>query len=221
MSSAAPVTSFVATPRSGRRIALIALVIALAAGSGVLWDKVIKHRVVARNFAAVEPGVFYRSGQVSRHLIERTLREHRIGLILFMSEDKPDRPDVQAEADAALRLGIRRLNLPLAGDGTGDLASYVEALVEMHAARQAGVPTLVHCHTGSQRTSGVVGFYQLLVEGRDAAQVYRDMRRHGHDPRDNPRLIPYMNEHMPALAERLVARGVLPRAPETIPQLPS
>ena len=79
---------------------------------------------------------------------------------------------------------------------------------------------LVHCHTGSQRTGGAVAYYRMLVEGRPAPEAYAEMVRFGHDPRDNPDLVPYLNAHMRELADILVARKVIDHAPDPLPVLP-
>ncbi len=78
---------------------------------------------------------------------------------------------------------------------------------------------LVHCIAGAQRTGGVIACYELLVEHRPPAQVYAELRRFGHDPRDNPHLLDYLNAHMAEIAAGLVADGTIDRAPAPLPVL--
>lgn len=206
------------SPRENRRpvsrvsfLRLASALTALAITGALLWIGGVAHYFIPRNWGEVEPG-FYRSGQISRFLMERTLRERRIGLVVFMSGDKANRPDVQAEQSACRKLGVERMNCPLAGNGTGDINSYIDALEAVCRARNEGRAVLVHCHTGSQRTGGVVAYYRLLVQRRPPAEVYAELRRYGHDPHDNPELIRYLNEHMGEVSTALADRGIIDRA---------
>lgn len=189
----------------------------------VWWTTSLRWQFFPRNFAAVDRNHLYRSGQVSARLIEQTLTRYGIDTVLFMSTDNLQRADVRAEVDACQRLGIRRINLPLGGDGTGNPDRYVQALMEIHRARLAGEQILVHCHTGSQRTGGVVALYRVLLDGWSVAAAQDELLAFGHDPAENPRLIPYLDEHLPYIAGKLVEAGVLERLPDPMPRfrLPS
>ncbi|MFN4242055.1 MAG: hypothetical protein ACK4PI_02335 [Tepidisphaerales bacterium] len=203
--------------------ALAVVGVLLAAALGVWWTTSLRWQVYPRNFAAVDRNHLYRSGQISARLIEPTLSRYGIDTVVFMSTDNLQRADVRAEIDACNRLGIRRVNLPLGGDGTGNPDRYVQALLEIHRARLAGQQILVHCHTGSQRTGGVVALYRVLLEGWSATAARDELIDFGHDPSENPRLIPYLNEHLPYIASKLVEAGVLQRMPDPMPrfELPS
>ena len=206
--------------RVGLRVWIIAAIVLLGAGGFVLWRQVIRWDYVEpRNWAAVEQGQIYRSGQVSRHLIRPTLSEHKIGAIIFMSEDKADRPDVQAEAAAAADMGIERYNFSLTGDGTGNPQRYVDAVQTMARCVREGRPVLVHCHTGAQRTGGAVALYRMLVQGRSGKDAYNELVAYGHDPEDNPKLVPYLNQNMPAIAKSLADRGVIAAVPADLPHI--
>ena len=200
--------------------AIGALLVFTTATAVTAWYAGLRWQVFPRKFAAVDPNSLYRSGQISPRLIEPTLRTYGIDLVLFMSSDNLQREDVRAEIAACQRLGIRRVNLPLGGNGTGDPEAYVAALIEIHRARQRGEQVLVHCHTGSQRTGGVVALHRILLDGWTPADARDELLAFGHSPRDNPALIPYLNANMRLIAGRLVDAGVLPSLPEPIPQLP-
>jgi len=196
------------------------VVVAALVGAALLWQvEGVKQLFGPRNWGEVEPG-FYRSGQISRFVLKKALQQHDVKLVVFMSGDKANRPDVQAEAQICRDLGIERINCGLAGDGTGDIRSYANAIEAISKARREGKPVLVHCHTGSQRTGGAVAYYRMLVEGRPAAEAHAELLQYGHDPRDNPDLLPYLNAHMRELADILVERRVIDRAPDPLPVLP-
>lgn len=209
-------------PATGRKPVrawvLLSLLAAMTAGGYYSYTAYLRWEYFEpRNFAAVEPGKLYRSGQISRHQIRSTLTNNKIGAIIFMSEDKADRPDVQAEAAAAAELGVERYNFPLAGDGTGNPDRYVDAVATIVQCQSRGKAVLVHCHTGAQRTGGAIAFYRLLVQGRTGKEVYAELNEHGHDPTDNVRMIPFLNQNMGRVARGLLDRGVIPALPATLP----
>jgi len=43
-------------------------------------------------------------------------------------------------------------------------------------------PILVHCHAGRERTGLIVGFYRVLVEGKDPDAAYQEMLDKGFRP---------------------------------------
>ncbi len=178
------------------------IVIAVLIAGYALWIQALRDRFYPRNWGVVEPGKFYRAGQISRHIIKGTLQENHIGTVIFMSGDKANRPDVQAEAAAAAELGITRLNLNLDGNGTGKVENYVQAVAAVVNSERHNIPVLVHCQTGAQRTGGVVAYYRTLVQGKPGSEAYAELLHYGHDPDKNPVMIPYLNEHMAEVAQR-------------------
>lgn len=207
------------TGTSRQRALVIGLgLLMLSVALGTLWFTHLRWQVFPRNFAAVDRNLLYRSGQISSRLIAPTLQQYGIDTVLFMSSDNLAREDVRAEIAACKELGIRRINLPLGGDGTGKPESYVSALIEIHAAKLRGEQILVHCHTGSQRTGGVVALYRVLFDGRTVEDAQEELLEFGHSPTDNPKLIPYLNENLPLIAQRLVDAAALDKLPDPMPQ---
>jgi protein tyrosine phosphatase (PTP) superfamily phosphohydrolase (DUF442 family) len=157
---------------------------------------------------------------MSRWQVEKTLRANGIKVIVALSA-KGGRPaDVAAEQQAVSDLGIERNLFPLGGDGTGKIDEYADAIAAIDRATKAGKPVLVHCVAGAQRTGGVIAGYEMLVEKKPVDEAYSQMRKYGHDPRDNPHLIDYLNAHMGELAKMLVDRHVIDRVPVPLPMLP-
>jgi protein tyrosine phosphatase (PTP) superfamily phosphohydrolase (DUF442 family) len=186
----------------------------------VAWNNGLRDALIPRNFGIVEPGKLYRSGQMSRWQVGKTLKDNGIKVIVALSA-KGGRPaDVAAEQQATTDLGIERTVFPLGGDGTGKIDEYADAIAAIDRAKKAGKPVLVHCVAGAQRTGGVIATYEILVEKRPVETAFEQMRKYGHDPRDNPHLIEYLNSHMTELAKMLVARKVIDRVPQPLPILP-
>jgi protein tyrosine phosphatase (PTP) superfamily phosphohydrolase (DUF442 family) len=206
--------------RSGvRTVVLIGVAAAVIGGAIWLWEDVLEDRFIPKRWGVVDQGAVYRSGQLSAALVERTLRDNGIEVVVSLRPDEPGNKDHEAEQQAVEDLGIDWLVFPLRGDGTGDIANYARAIAAIVEAKRQGEPVVVHCAAGSYRAGGVVAAYRLLVEGADPADVYAEMLDYDYDPDDeNPPA--YLNEHMGELAALLVEMGVIEKAPDPLPVLP-
>ncbi|WP_428389088.1 hypothetical protein [Mucisphaera sp.] len=200
---------------------LLAAILVIAAGV-LLWEEVLEDRIVAKRLGEVVPGEVYRSGQISPYLIEDVLRNKQIDVVIDFTgiPDSGMTPEQQAEAQAIAKLGIEGHRFPLAGDGTGNIESYVSALTVLHQARIDEKQVLMHCAAGSQRTGAATGFYRLLFEDWMPDQVIEEMKSYDWHPTKDAILIDYMNQHMATLVARLAEEGVLLRIPETLPVMP-
>jgi len=181
-----------------------------------LWNP-IHQRFVPKQFGVVEPGRIYRSGQISAPIIRETLARYDIQTVVSLQDYDVNESKHRAEREATEALGIRELHFPLRGDGSGEIRSYASALAEMARADRDGAAVLVHCAAGTERTGAAVAFYRILVQGRPAAEAYRELQDGGWDPSDNPNLVVYMNEHMDELARLLVEADVIDRVPDPLP----
>jgi protein-tyrosine phosphatase len=203
--------------RAPRWIVGLTLIAAGIAVSIFAWDT-LKYRFIPKRWGVVVPGLVYRSGQISKWMLEKTLTEHNIATIVDLQGIDPASEDQKHEIAAAERLPFELLRFPLAGDGTGDVVRYADAVEAVARAERAGKPVLVHCAAGSQRTGGVVAFYRLLVRGDSPEAAMAELSRFDWDP-ETP-LVGFLNAHMAEVAQMLVERGVIERAPEPLPELP-
>jgi protein tyrosine phosphatase (PTP) superfamily phosphohydrolase (DUF442 family) len=178
-----------------------------------------KDRFVPRKLRTVEAGQIYASGQIDRHLLPGILANDHIKVIVSLLADDPDDPDAAAEVQTAKDMGIQRFVDPLMGDGTGDIHSYVNAVMQVADARKENKPVLLHCSSGAQRSNGATFYYRVFVQHWNADDAAREMIRNGHSPRSNPLLIPYLNAHMQEMAGLLVEDGVIDHIPEPLPQI--
>ena len=201
--------------RRGMRLALGALALGLV---GLLGFDALEHEIRPKKLVEVEPGL-YRSGQISPRLIRDVLEEHRIGQVVWMLHYDASKSSHRAEKQALDELGIPFGNYQLRGDGTGKITRYADAIAAIARARRAGIPVLVHCAAGARRSAAAVAMYLLLVEGRAHDEVYRELDRFGGRPVAESPLLAYLNDHMEELAELLVQRGVIERAPDPLPLL--
>ena len=132
--------------RTIRIVLIIAapLIAAVLAGAIWLWEDVLEDRVIPQRWGTVAEGEVYRSGWLSAALVERTLKRHRIAVIVSLCGESPDNEDEAAEVDTAAKLGIEFLRFPLGGDGTGDIENYAYAVAAVVRAQRAGKPVLEH-----------------------------------------------------------------------------
>jgi len=206
----------VISKKQTKGIALILLLL----GAGVwLWEDVLEDRFIPKRWGCVESGRIYRSGQLSAALIERTLKKHQIEVVITLNGLKPEDVDCLAEREACRTLGIDLKRFPLGGDGTGDIRHYASAIEAIVAAREGQRPVLVHCTAGAQRTGGVLACYRLLVRGDPNDSVLQEVAHYGWRPEKNPKLVPFVNEHMAELAALLVEMYALEEVPDPLPAL--
>lgn len=182
-------------------------------GSAVgLWEGVLEDRLTAKRFGVVVESQVYRSGQISKWMIEPTLRECGIKLIVDLTAPQPHDEHQQAELAAAERLGIRHQRFPLGGDGTGAVENYVGAIRAIDKAVRNGEPVLVHCASGAQRTGGVVAAWRLLVRGDDLESVRDEMLSYG----AASEVFAYLDAHLPAIGVQLHEADILQEKPRSI-----
>jgi len=193
---------------------LVAVVLGLAAVP--VYRSIILYRA---NWGVVVPGKIYRSAQMSASLLNQKLEENHINVIIFLSQDDEDDSDIQAEKKVAADDHAEFLNFPMNGDGVAAPDMYTQALTALCDRVEAGKTVLVHCHSGAQRTGGVIAVYRMLVEKMPAEQALAEMRHYGHDPRKNLTLIPFLNQNIGDWADALVKTGAIDHVPAPVPQL--
>ncbi len=205
-------------PRTRWSMGIWIAVIVIVAAAYPAWHAVQLYRA---NWGVVVPGQIYRSAQLPAGILREKLAENHISVILFLSHDDEDDTDIQAEKNVAASNSVQFLNFPMKGDGVAAPEMYTRALIALCGATRAGKAVLVHCHSGAQRTGGVVAVYRLLVQKESPQQTLEEMERYGHDPKKNLTLIPFLNQNIGQWAAALVEDGIIDRVPDPLPQLPS
>lgn len=188
--------------------ALLATVLALAAAAGGwAWHEATR---LPKRFGVVEAGRLYRSGEVSPAQLETLAREKGIRTVLSLLD--PSAPESVAERQAAERLGLTWLNIPLRGDGS----STPEARNEIRAIllRDDTGPMLVHCAAGSNRTGLTCGMWRIHRDGWTVEQVLDEMRRYDFEDLDkHENLLAALRDEKRLYDEWRSAAAVTPPAP--------
>lgn len=195
------------------------IVVAIGVAFTVWWWDGGRYMFIPRRFAAIEPGLIYRSAQIHERLIDGVLEEHGIQVVVDMAPDQPGDEDAAAERAAVKRLEIRKVDvLTLDGSGIGEPVDYIVTLSEMARAKRAGTPILVHCSAGTQRTGAVTAMYRMLYHGWTGPRAfaeYMEFRRH---KPDKGHLTKYLDQHFAAIAQALVDAGLLDAVPVPLPR---
>lgn len=124
-----------------------------------------------KRFATVASGRLYRSGGVSPAQLAYLRDAYGIRTVLSMLN--PEAPESIAEREAAERLGLRWLNVPLRGNGASEPQQREQ--VREIVLDESLAPLLVHCAAGVNRTGLAVGMYRLHACDWSADQVRREM----------------------------------------------
>jgi len=155
-------------------------------------------------------------------MIRPTLEQHKIQVVIDFQGSKDTDPAQVAEQQACSAMHITHYRFPLAGDGTGDISHYADALAAIAQAQRDHKPVLMHCSAGTQRTGAATVFYRLLIQRASTPDAYDELLRYGADPhKKDAVLIQYVNGHMRELAQMLVDRHVIDAIPDPLPQLPN
>ena len=178
---------------------------------GWAYDEFVKDRIFPKRFEVVVEDALFRSGRIHPDLMPSVLKEYGIDSIVTMTHPVADHPFQIAEKRIAGDLDIPIYRFPLDGNGTGDPQSYIGALERVHEEISNGRQVLVHCAAGTERTGGVVWFYQTLMEGRSYEEAREHLLAVGHKPDRNPDLIPFLDEILPAVTTALTDAGVIER----------
>jgi hypothetical protein len=195
----------------------VAGMLIVVVGMGILFCE-LKDRYIPKRWRTVEAGSIFRSGQLSAALVHETLAKYRIRVVVDLTALDPASSDQRAELRACDQLHIEHRRFPLNGNGIGKLETYANAIASIQRAAAEGKPVLVHCAAGTQRTSGVVAAYRVLVQLRPANEVYSEMLDAGWQPGARQELMHFLNDNMGGLAALLLDRKTIRRIPNPLPR---
>jgi protein tyrosine/serine phosphatase len=151
---------------------VLAAVIVVVGVGGFVW---LRENALPKRFDVVVEGRLYRCGEVAPEQLKRVASDYGIRTVLSLLN--PDAPESIAERQAAERLGLRWINVPLPGDGTSTPAD--RERIKAVLFDPAAAPLLVHCAAGTNRTGLAIGLYRIHQQGWSVEQVLEEMRRYG------------------------------------------
>jgi uncharacterized protein (TIGR01244 family) len=125
------------------------------------------HVLFANNLHEIEPGILYRSAEMSDDDLQRVIREEKIGTVLdlrFKRNGLDSR--VTEEKHAANEAGADYYHFPLRGSRLMT-KEQILALVDIY--NKAKYPILLHCSSGTHRSGMATAIWQLTKGGKDFA----------------------------------------------------
>ena len=114
------------------------------------------------NFAALQPGRLYRSGQMHPGILARTLRRHRIKTVVNLRGPNHREAWYRDELAATLAAGATQVDIPLS---SCVWMSRIQFRTLVRVLETCEYPLLLHCAWGSERTGITAAAAELLTPG--------------------------------------------------------
>lgn len=161
----------------------------------------------AKRLRTVEPGRFYRSGQLTAEGFADAVRRFGIRTIVNVQEDVTDpviwrswldRRTVR-ESEVCKELGIRYVQLSPdllpAGSDPKAQPLVLEPFLEL-LDREEVYPVLIHCKAGLHRTGLLAAVYRMEYNGWSRLEAFRELRAHGFGDWKSTSLNPYVDQYL-------------------------
>ena len=126
------------------------------------------------NFHAVAPGIYRGAAPTPEGL--RRLKSMGVHTVIDL---RIAPKTVRKEKEAAQRLGLNWINLPMSGDPPTKAQVDTMLAALRNAAHD---PVFVHCQHGADRTGCMLGIYRETQQGWSYDQTYKEMRKYGFKP---------------------------------------
>ena len=131
------------------------------------------------NFHAVEPGVVYRSAQLSGQKLDEVVRAHQIRSVLNLRGDNTGKPWYDDELRTTRADSVVHLDYALSAQHE---LTQVQMQAVLKLIADAPKPVLIHCNAGADRTGLVSALYELS-RGVPVTQATSQLSlRYGHFP---------------------------------------
>ena len=134
----------------------------------------------AGNFRAVDPGVLYRSAQLSDQDLQAYARQYGIKSVLNLRGPHPGEGWYDGEMDAVHRLALIHYDYPISAKRFVTQREIADLLAIV---RTAPKPLLIHCRSGADRSGLLAALYRYAVDGASADQADAQLSLlYGHFP---------------------------------------
>jgi hypothetical protein len=170
----------------------------------------IKNKAQTRNLHVVRPGVLYRSGQMTRDGLLRTVQEYHIKTVISLRDGLtvPDR--AEEELCQSEDIHFVRILPSQWGDNGGSVPvesgvrRFKEVMSDPH-----NYPVLLHCFAGIHRTGAYCAIYRMEREHWSNAQALAEMRASGYSTLDEELdILGYLEQFRPSWMPQTEASSV-------------
>lgn len=123
------------------------------------------------NFHVVEPGRVYRSGQPDANGLRIAIGNLDLRTVLNLRGVNPEKSWYVAEKAVCDEMGVTHVSYPMSAKSlpSAELLGGVLETLET-----AEYPILVHCESGSDRTSAIAAIYRIAFLGHDKATAMEE-----------------------------------------------
>ncbi len=181
----------------------LSLGIAATVVGAPLWYKVVKHTQY-RNLRVVDPGMLYRSGQLTPDALGRTIREKGVGTVISLREKKAEsvKDADNFEAKYCEDRGVihHRLDVPDWENRNGVVGGErtLEEFRKLVEDPKTPKPILLHCFAGEHRTGALVAVYRMEYNGWSNAEAIEEMTSMGNSRTTfSDTLLRYLSSYAP------------------------
>lgn len=181
-------------------------VIRVAAGSLIVMALIVSPAVFAvrqeaqtRNFRVVRPGVLYRSGQMTKEGLLRTLNDYHIKTVINLRDGLSERDKAEEEFCKSEEVNFVRIMPSRWGDEGGcvPVDSGVRRFRDIMS-DPGNYPVLVHCFAGIHRAGSYSAIYRMEFEHWSNEQAIAEMKSCGYTNLDEELdILGFMEQYRP------------------------
>jgi lipid-A-disaccharide synthase-like uncharacterized protein/protein tyrosine phosphatase (PTP) superfamily phosphohydrolase (DUF442 family) len=142
-----------------------------------------------REFAVVDAGILYRSGQGRANQIQNVIRRFKIKTIVCLREVEPNETPrwLENEEQVARENGVDFLHWPTSSHKIPrETAQYQFLRLVQDPANQ---PILIHCAQGKHRTGFFISLYRMVVNDWSFGRTIKEMDSFGYGLETHPELM--------------------------------
>jgi protein tyrosine/serine phosphatase len=164
-----------------------------------------------RNFRVVQPGVLYRSGQMTIAGLQRVIHDYGIRTVVSLrdaevaGEQPPDWAEEQyCRAQDIRYVRLRPQNWWSPDGGPAPAEENVKTFLAVMD-DPARYPVLVHCFAGVHRTGAMVAIYRMEYDRWPTAEALDELRANGYRNLDDEwDVLGYLEQYRPRWRDKLL-----------------
>jgi tyrosine-protein phosphatase SIW14 len=164
----------------------------------------VHHNTHMRNFAIVEEGVLYRSGQLAPEALDQVVKERHIRTLVTLRTSRVvgKLPPDTWEEDYCAGHGLKHVRIVPSiwgADEKGEIPAEQAVQEFLHVMDEpANYPVLVHCFAGIHRTGTMCAIFRMEYQRWPVDRAISEMQFYGFDPVDLKKCIEgYLRNYTP------------------------
>jgi tyrosine-protein phosphatase SIW14 len=157
-----------------------------------------------RNFAVVEPGVLYRSGQGSGYQLRNAIQTYHLKSIICLRRigKKGEPAWFRKEKSTAQKMGVKFVHHPMVANQLSKDQFWIDLLKLTQD--PASRPVLIHCAMGELRTGFFCAIYRMVIDGWSVEKAIEEMEKYGYALADHETAVAALKQvNVPEAREKL------------------